>query len=552
MIFSLARLLSGAWQPCPNRHADKKGVLGRFYSRLPFIFLTTISGSHGRPERERILDALSDVIAVEPQRTDLPSHTYQDSATNYSGQEPMATMDPHPAVPTKDTFDPVGKDMPPPPPPTKQHALGRLAHALRGRPNQDKELRRRERDAKRSGVPASSRMDVIDRMDLSGLGTSRTYSLFFCICLVLLTLLSLSVFHHDSPYDACSPHSNRNARKAPVKAFNEMADPAELDSSRSNGSTRPGLSPLAAATMRKMSESAADVQDNGKAGRLESTLSGTSSLSNRSQTAPGGQVPLLGRTTTNASSITSPNSDNASAQGVLDGDVQAERAYRNNKGYATQPSNVSRGRADVTNPMADIWGVSSEPWQDFAAPASGHDARNHSARLSNDGLPSAASSVFDMEAVMTGKPSKTLPDVPARSTPNYNGIPNDNMPKRSKSLIKRIKSARQNPNVPPPSDDTKTVSPDSSEADVSHRRRHQHSPSTPSLPHPPSPGARSPNSSIGRSRTVRTAGASNGYVHSQERSPNGTTSSANLGRSGSIFNRFRGNKTRERDAAEAH
>lgn len=35
----------------------------------------------------------------------------------------------------------------------------------------------------------------------------------------------MAVFHHDSPYDACSPHRNINQRAAPVRAFDARVDP---------------------------------------------------------------------------------------------------------------------------------------------------------------------------------------------------------------------------------------------------------------------------------------------------------------------------------------
>lgn len=44
--------------------------------------------------------------------------------------------------------------------------------------------------------------------------------------LVRISLLIFSVFHHDSPYDACSPQFNRgNSRKAPINAFDRSEDP---------------------------------------------------------------------------------------------------------------------------------------------------------------------------------------------------------------------------------------------------------------------------------------------------------------------------------------
>lgn len=100
----------------------------------------------------------------------------------------MAANDNHPSVPTKDFFDPIGnKDMPPPPPPSKQqsaHQSGfgtRMANAFR-RTGNDRETRRRDREAARTAAtqPSSTRMDVIDRMDMSGLGASREYLVERC------------------------------------------------------------------------------------------------------------------------------------------------------------------------------------------------------------------------------------------------------------------------------------------------------------------------------------------------------------------------------------
>ncbi|WFD26725.1 hypothetical protein MNAN1_001710 [Malassezia nana] len=51
-----------------------------------------------------------------------------------------------------------------------------------------------------------SRLDVIDQLDITG-------------------LTGASLFHHDSPYDACSPQFNRGTRTAPVRAFDRSVDP---------------------------------------------------------------------------------------------------------------------------------------------------------------------------------------------------------------------------------------------------------------------------------------------------------------------------------------
>ncbi|WFD30389.1 hypothetical protein MSPP1_001408 [Malassezia sp. CBS 17886] len=63
------------------------------------------------------------------------------------------------------------------------------------------------------GVDANvaTRIDVIDQLDISG-------------------LLGSTMFHHDSPYDACSPHSNQsNNKTAPILAFDPSGDTAATD-----------------------------------------------------------------------------------------------------------------------------------------------------------------------------------------------------------------------------------------------------------------------------------------------------------------------------------
>lgn len=526
-----------------------------------------------------MLDALADVVTVDSNSTDSARQGIlnESSAASYSGQAPMSTVDSQPGVPTKDNFDPVGpglrnrkatapsNEMPAPPPPSKG-AFGRFANAFRRHHTDEKDVKRREKERRMQQRVRNepSRMDIIDRMDLSGLGAS--------------------LFHHDSPYDACSPHSNRNSRRAPVNAFDHTIDPMtgqpigyRNNAGGSSAQGRAGLSPLAAATMRKMSDNAGDVPDDGK---------GTSLLAanGRSRSQPSGQVPLLGRNQTSSSTATNvvstaetESNDAASSlshNSTIDRDVEAERAYRNNRGYFTQSSNASRARADLANPNADIWGVSSEPWQDFAQPTSKR-LDVPSSRTSGDGLASAASSIFDMEAVMTGKQPTSRKTTGASALgggsvsageSSSTSAQNDG-PKRSKSLIKRIKHARQYGNVPPPDDDVvqraeAVAAANGTRATSGGQKRvinHHHSPSTPPLQNssPQFNGVTlTDGPSVGRSGTLR-AGSGNGYSAprspgSREMSrPGSNQGGSNLGRNGSIFNRIRGGKSRERDVAVA-
>lgn len=461
----------------------------------------------------------------------------------------MSAMEPVPTVPTKDTFDPVGpasrnrrpsNGQQAPPPPAKGNGFGgRFANAFRRHHTDDKDAKRREKEKRMQRAideAQPTRMDVIDRMDLSGLGAS--------------------LFHHDSPYDACSPHRNHNSRRAPVNAFDPNVDPMTglpIGQPR-NGSasgSRPGLSPLAQATMRKMSDNAGGVGSDGKDQRL---LSSTSS--GRGRSGVSGQLPRLNRNQTTSSAGQSENDTNDAASSVS----HSSTVDRN---YYNAPSNVSRGRADIANPNADVWGVSSEPWQDFAQPASNkNDAISR--RSSNDGLRSSASSVFDMEAVLTGKPSVRQP-IGGSSLANgtvspgessggsASGTGNKDGPKRSKSLVKRIKYARQYGNVPPPDDDVvehaealaaQNGSRSASGGSARHRGfAHHHSPSTPPLQQQ-SPSLGQGTTTMQRSGTLK----ANGNGGNTSAAQNG---SSNLGRKNSVFGRFRGKSREQRDVAVA-
>ncbi|KAL9937107.1 hypothetical protein V8E36_004342 [Tilletia maclaganii] len=398
-----------------------------------------------------------------------------------------------------------------------------------------------------------SRIDVIDRLDASGLH-------------------GMSLFHHDSPYDACSAHSNRHtARAPPFAAFSpEDGVPGvpSAGASRSRGQSgggggRQNLSPLAQATLQRMNAADADMHNGGQSSNpavsqnfrakppvhrsqtMDSYGSASTPLSDG-----GPEKPSMGRAQSGGSDFittgpptlayTQNGSGEPAATGRRDGYITAASAYPTNE------------RSDESNPLAEVWGIVPEPWQEFATPAA-RPAKNGKSSSRNggngtsgglhpygdghdSGTPSAASSMLDMEAVLTGKtssssakPSKTTnnaglgssegtvrrnggryggasvtssrsasgadaggagigaggagldyedtenPDfvISAGVSPfpepdyggaqqsddvaAYGGYGNGGGPKRNKSLIKRMKSARQNPNMPALKLDTANV-----------------------------------------------------------------------------------------------
>lgn len=288
---------------------------------------------------------------------------------------------------------------------------------------------------------------------------------------------SLTVFHHDSPYDACTPHMNKGKR-APVGAFDPNIDPM-------TGLPRNAPGTKKGSRANAQDASAADESPVDEKGAARPAINANGSR-RRSATAP--LVPSLSMHA-EGSTTELPLDEDIDA----DRDAEAERIWRSRQGYHTQPSNVPDSRYDVSNPNADVWGVSAEPWQDFAQPKARirSTLSPYSANPGDrSGTTSAASSVLDMEAIMTGKkkPSRGQEELAVGSAspfpePNYDerlpaGGSSADAPKRSKSLIKRIRSMRENPNVPAPEDGVEMGS-------VRERRRraaqHKHSPSTPPL-----------------------------------------------------------------------
>ncbi|CAO1632597.1 unnamed protein product [Parajaminaea phylloscopi] len=475
--------------------------------------------THGTPTTTdgQLLAALSDVVTLTPpsHSTEFRSadqHTAPESSAAFAGAQPTRLWENPSGLPTSTMVpgeDPLASHVanaPPPPPPAKSSGMAsKFVGAFRRQTDEEREARRKKADRAKKDLgrskTMSGRMDIIDQMDLSGIHGS-------------------SMFHHDSPYDACSPHANRSSRKAPVKAFDPNTDPmtglslgpnpasASSASSPSNGGgdvpvrRGKGSSPLVPAGLQQRSEDAAwsDKAGVGVGVGRPGQIRGTSSRSMTSPLVP--SLPLSGYDAS-SSAVNLPASDAASLStesSNIDRDTDAERSWRHQQGYWTQPSNIPSNRADVSNPVADVWGVSSEPWQDFAQPkvkSRRPSGANGSRSMlspygSGDGSASAASSVLDMEAVMTGKApadrrrgaardggADEIAGVSPFPEPDYSKVGGgfDNaQPKRSKSLIKRIKSARQYGNVPPPDDDVLELQ---GRRSAAQRAAHRHSPSSP-------------------------------------------------------------------------
>lgn len=74
------------------------------------------------------------------------------------------------------------------------------SHRHRDRSDKDRERRHKKSPSKKAAQPVKSKnLDTIDKLDVTG---------FFG-----------GGFHHDGPFDACTPHRNKNVKAAPVMAF---------------------------------------------------------------------------------------------------------------------------------------------------------------------------------------------------------------------------------------------------------------------------------------------------------------------------------------------
>lgn len=185
----------------------------------------------------------------------------------------------------------------------------------------------------------SRRLDVIDQMDISG-------------------IVGASMFHHDSPYDACSPYKNRSAAAAPMRAF-AADDPA---SGSSAAPARLGRAPDSVPSLRNSPQPSTDVEDSA--------------------------------------------------------------------GY-------------FSTPLAEMWGQSSEPWQEFSTTQEQQRSRRAGYGADHDSL----ADYPDMETILRSGTRVSDADVPP-AEPEPALPPPEKPPstvKRSKSLAQRLRRLRVTP-----------------------------------------------------------------------------------------------------------
>ncbi|WFD00625.1 hypothetical protein MYAM1_003376 [Malassezia yamatoensis] len=230
----------------------------------------------------------------------------------------------------------ISSDEAPKPPPKSRKELGRLLgrSGRSGEKNKKKNRISQYVEPRLEGDDADdqaplSRIDVIDQLDISGVHGA-------------------SLFHHDSPYDACSPHVNQESnRKAPIRAFDPSVDPVTNQM----------------------------FQSHQRGGRTADILTTEQYRTHK-------------------------------------GATDSSRApFQNRDAFDSQSSIGFDSPSDAANPNAELFGVATEPWQEFANSTS-HGRRNHPEDPPS-GRSSRSSSFADMETYLRGNSRSTAGSNPA-------------------------------------------------------------------------------------------------------------------------------------------
>lgn len=183
--------------------ADWLTTLARFPSHHPHLLarslyrralktqtFTHTAATRSRPDaHDAVLAALTDVVTISPSpQSHARSGSQHTTHTTYSGAAPMAHSEPPPALPSKDPYENPVK---PPPKPAKTGMGAKFSNAFRKETREDKEARRKEKEARMNkeiskGAARSTRMDIIDRLDLSGIHGSSSECSETCSVAVFL------------------------------------------------------------------------------------------------------------------------------------------------------------------------------------------------------------------------------------------------------------------------------------------------------------------------------------------------------------------------------
>lgn len=379
-------------------------------------------------------------------------------------------------------------------------------------------------------------VDVIDRLDYSGVGPASEYNLPVSQTLPpkpivvratrqvpMLTSLHHSAFHHDGPFDACAPSRNRHRTKAPMLAWTPSAEqPHGPDGILGVPTNDKPLSPLAQAPL-----SALHNNDGPYAAAASPGLK-------KSKTTAGKELPAI--------------------------PADIDRYFPN-----TRPTSPKRRET-----LAEAWGKGEpEPFEEFFAGGVSSAVQGNG----DTGLASAASSIYGGK---TGPPEPTSqtkrrptngvrratnrpplpppkpifpPEPSADEGPHsaeagsttFSTSPGASAPKRSKSLIHRIRRMRDQPNVPVAYEEAPENEASTGSSSENYAPRPTHKPQNSLLgkfgklsPTSPTP----PGALTSRQDDEKSLPASPGSPRFEQ--DGYFSSSATLGRKGSIMQRVRG------------
>lgn len=240
----------------------------------------------------------------------------------------------------------------------------------------------------------SQHADVIDRLDFTGVGPSTP----LILSLILPSHSFLLVFHHDGPFDACAPSRNRQRNKAPMFAWSARQDDP------SSHSESPYPAPHA---QRAFTNSYVD--------------------------PPKKKVDAIAE----AWGIHEPEPYEeffaGGGSGRADGDTPASSIYNGKDSHNSHSTSRSTHHQRRTKDSREPRDVYKEYLEEGPQPNAGATRPRINARRS--GVPPP-------QPIFVPDPTEVtdLPSTPRVTSPG--------LPKRSKSLMQRIRKMRDSPNVP--------------------------------------------------------------------------------------------------------
>ncbi|CAE6429331.1 unnamed protein product [Rhizoctonia solani] len=237
----------------------------------------------------------------------------------------------------------------------------------------------------------STHVDVIDKLDYSGIGTA--------------------TFHHDGPFDACAPSRNKNKTKAPMYAFDDVPLQQAEDMGNKN------LSPRAQATIMAMRQTP---------GSSPYAIALNTEVANNYGQPPSPTYASKKKPSPKKSAL-------AEAWGIAEPEPFEEFSAGRQSGYE-QGSPMNGSRASINN-TGTRTGMTTSAYPEYP------DSRPQPLRRPSKPMPPP-------------QPIQLYPEFPegedpvAMSTaPSAYGRPN--APKRSRSLMQRFRKMRDSPNAPP-------------------------------------------------------------------------------------------------------